>query len=255
MSLELDALPGFRRRFRVTPARDWVRGEVEDDYHHMAVVVRHENGIATAIEPTMVRAPWTTCPGAIEQLKRTFTQIPLSGFAARGERVTNCTHLHDLAMLAAAHAGDAEPLVYDVLASDPVDGRRYAELRRNGVAELRWTFDGAQIVEPAELAGTRLDQLGTWTASLDPRRREGARILRWGAMIAHGRAIPIERQSDASRFPANCHTFQPENAARARRVGEIRDFSGGREQPLEPRSAQLLKQAREGVNSDLGEHS
>jgi hypothetical protein len=233
----LDTLPGFRRRFRVTPARDRVRAEVEDDYHHMVVVVHHQSGIATAIEPTMVRAPWTTCPGAIEQLRRTFTQIPLSAFAARGERPTNCTHLHDLAMLAAAHADDAAQLVYDVLVSDPVEGRRYAELRRNGVADLRWSLDGFQIAEPAELAGMTLDKLGKWMDGLEPAGREAARILRWGAIIAHGRAIPIERQSDASRFPANCHTFQPENAVRARRVGEIRDFSAGPEQPLEPRQA------------------
>ena len=40
-----------------------VRSEVEDDYHCMAVVVRHDGRVAQAVEADMIRAPWTTCPG------------------------------------------------------------------------------------------------------------------------------------------------------------------------------------------------
>jgi hypothetical protein len=55
-------------------------------------------------------------------------------------------------------------------------------------------------------------------------------------MIANGRTIPLERQSDASRMPVgNCYTFQPQVRAAARRIGEIRDFSRGPSQPLEQR--------------------
>jgi hypothetical protein len=234
----LDDLFGFRRRFRITPAEHSVRAEVEDDFHCMSVTIRHRDGLATAIESAVVRAPWTTCPGAVSQLEQTFTNVRLDEFAARGEKLANCTHLHDLATLGAAHAADNEPLVYDILVSDPVDGRRRSELRRNGVTLMSWVLEGMRVVEPSELGGMTLDKLGAWISSLDPQMREAARVLRWGTMIAHGRTIPLEQQSDATKMPVgNCYTFQPQRSIRAKRVGEIRDFSRGTARPLEPRRA------------------
>jgi hypothetical protein len=230
----LDRLPGFRRRFRVTPAAGWVKTEVEDDYHCMSLVLRHDGGTVTAVEPAMPRAPWTTCPGAIEQLKQTFTGVALADFLARGEKTSNCTHLHDLALLAAAHAGDAQPLVYDILVSDPVDGQCRAELRRNGGKCLGWTLAAFRILDPPELAGTSFDQLGAWIKSLDAAGQEAARLLRWGSILAHGRTRPMDQQSDARRLPVgSCYTFQPQRAGQARRIVAVRDFSRGGPQPLE----------------------
>jgi hypothetical protein len=62
-------------------------------------------------------------------------------------------------------------------------------------------------------------------------------VLRWGAIIAHGRAIPLANQSDAAKMPPTCFTFQPQNKVKAVRIGEIRDFSRGTAAPLEPRLA------------------
>src|SRR5262245_25567153 len=108
--------------------------------HCMVVTVHHDGTVATALEPEMARAPWTTCPGAIEQLRQTFTGVRLDAFAERGEKQQNCTHLHDLAVLAAAHAFDDRPVVYDVLVADPVDGVTRAELRKDGAPILGWTL-------------------------------------------------------------------------------------------------------------------
>lgn len=229
----IDSLPGYRRRFIVTPGEGRVQSALEDDFHRMAVLLRHDGTTATAIEPLMERAPWTTCPGAVEQLKQTFTGVRLDGFAERGEKQQNCTHLHDLAMLAAAHASDSEPLIYDILVSDPIDGVIRTELRRNGAAVMNWTLEGMAIVDPSEIAGQRLDALSPWIKTLDPIRQEEAKVLRWGTMIAHGRTLPMEEQSDATRMPPNCFTFQPHRAAVAVRVGKIRDFSTGTAQPLD----------------------
>ena len=233
----LDELPGFRRRFRVTPAAGCVRSEVEDDFHRMSVSLHHDGATVTAIEPLVIRAPWDTCPGAVEQLRQTFEGLALARFAERGNKFANCTHLYDLALLAAAHAFDDAPLAYDILVSDPVDGRRRAELRRDGATLFAWSDARLVLVEPPELAGLRLDQLGTWIGTLEPALREPARLLRWGNMIANGRVIPLEKQSDASRMPATCYTFQPQRAAVARRIGAIRDFSRGTRQLLEAREA------------------
>ncbi|TGD70170.1 DUF2889 domain-containing protein, partial [Mangrovimicrobium sediminis] len=112
----LDQLPGFRRRFRVTPAPGRVLSEVEDDFHCMGVCIEHDQGVATRIEPQMHRAPWNTCPGAEQQLVATFTGQPLDGFARRGGKTSNCTHLYDLAELGAAHAQDTHvPVPYTPL--------------------------------------------------------------------------------------------------------------------------------------------
>lgn len=233
MSL-IDTVSGFRRRFRVTTGDGWVRSEVEDDYHCMSVTLRHSDGVVRIVQPVLQRAPWTTCAGAVEQLITTFSDVALDAFVSRGDKAQNCTHLHDLALLAAAHAQDREPLVYDILVSDPVAGQRAVELRRNGERLLGWVEQDNRIVEPAALAGLKVDQLKAWIDSLDPKQREAARLLRWGAVIAHGRTIPMDRQSDASRMPPNCYSFQPARAAVAKRVGVIRDFSRGTAQPLDP---------------------
>lgn len=231
----LDDLPGYRRRFRVTPGEGWVLSELEDDFHHMRVTLRHAGGLVTGVEAEMVRAPWTTCPGAKARLVQTFTGVPLAEFPGRnGDKPTNCTHLHDLATLAAAHAGDGAPLVYDVLAEDPVDGRRRIELRLNGEAAMQWLEEDGKLVEPPEAAGLTLLQLRAYIDGLDALRQEEARVLRWGAIVAHGRAIPLANQSDATKMPPTCFTFQPENKVKAVRVGEIRDFSQGGAAPLEP---------------------
>jgi hypothetical protein len=235
----LESLPGFRRRFRVTPSPSWVRSEVEDDYHCMSVTIHHDGRTATRLEPVQTRAPWTTCPGAVDQLKQTFTGIALEAFASRGEKQANCTHLHDLAILAAAHAFDQKTQVYDILVSDPIDGRRRAELRKDGLTVLGWVEADFRILEPAEMAGMTLDKLRPWIDALDPARQEAARLLRWGNMIANGRTIPMERQSDATRMPPNCYTFTPPRRDVAIRIGEIRDFSSGTEQPLEKSEAAM----------------
>lgn len=229
----IDELPGFRRRFIIEPSGDQVRIAVEDDYHCMGVTLHFEGEIVTAVEPEMDRAPWTTCPGAIARLRETFTGVPLAAFAVRGEKATNCTHLHDLATLGAVHAHDARPTVIDILVSDPDgEGRSTAQLRRDGETALAWVTQGWQFVAPAALAGITIDKMRPWIDSLDPRAQEAARLLRWGTMLAHGRSIPMEQQSDAGKIAGSCYTFQPGVKEHARRVGVIRDFSVGAAEPL-----------------------
>ena len=231
--VSIDKLPGFRRRFIVTPASNRVSSEVEDDYHCMGVTIHHDGLRATKVEAAIQRAPWTTCPGAVARLEQTFTGVPLEGFATRGEKRTNCTHLHDLAVLAAAHAADHDSLIYDILVSDPIEGRRQTELRRDGRRVLGWVEVDGRIVEPEALAGVSVEKLRPWIDSLDSAGQEAARLLRWGTILAHGRTIPWERQSDSSRLPVgNCYTFQPDRITQAKRIGVIRDFSQGA-RPLE----------------------
>ena len=109
-----------------------------------------------------------------------------------------------------------------------------AVLYRDGAVLLHWSLDGMTLQAPAELAGRGVLELREWIATLDPAMREAAKLLQWGCLLAHGRQLPRESQSDATRMPPNCYTFQPDMARRAVRVGRIIDFSRGGRQPLEP---------------------
>jgi hypothetical protein len=84
---------------------------------------------------------------------------------------------------------------------------------------------GFTMLEPEVIAGQNLMKLRDWIVSLPPAEKEAAKLLQWGAMVAHGRARPLDQQSDASKMPPSCYTFQPEKAAVAERVGLIIDFS------------------------------
>ncbi len=229
---DINQFKGFWRRFRVTPSPGSVSAELEDDYHCMRVTVLHDGVRAGEVIGDMPRAPWTTCPGASEPLAETFGGYALAEFARRGEKKNNCTHLHDLAVLAAAHAFDTDDSLFDIFVDDPVDGVRHAEIWLNGEHRLSWAESRMTVTAPAEIAGTNLFALGEWIASLDEAQAELARLLRWANVIANGRQIPIEQQSDARAMPPNCFSFQPERAVVAKRVGLIRDFSLGMAIPL-----------------------
>lgn len=225
-TIRLDDMTGYRRRFLVTPAEGRVTAALEDDYHCMAVTLVHDGITVTAVEPVMERAPWTTCPGAPLKLVETFSGVALVDVAARGEKQTNCTHLHDLTTLAAAHAGDTEPTIYDILVSDHRDGHNASEIRRNGQMIHHWEMDGGFTMRlPDAVAGQNIMKIRSWIETLDPVRKEAAKLLQWGSIVAHGRTRPISQQSDASKMPPSCYTFQPEKAAVAKRVGLIIDFS------------------------------
>jgi hypothetical protein len=184
--------PAFHRHVLITPATGLVSAWVEDDYHHMGVTLDHDGEAITRVAAEMVRAPWSTCPGAVEQLAATFTGVRLDEAATRGEKQLNCTHLHDMAVIAAAHARDTAPIRYEITVTDRVDAVRIAEITRDGAHVLRLVERDSGIEEPPQAAGKTLFQLGDWIASLDRDGQEAARLLRWGAIIAHGRAIPME---------------------------------------------------------------
>lgn len=222
-----DELPGYRRRIRVEPRQGKVLAMLEDDIHCMAVTLEHDGKRVLSVEPVTERMPWNTCPGAAGKLIETFTGQPLEEVTARREKKQNCTHLHDLAVLAAAHAGDSSGFAYDICASDPVDGVRILEIRRDGDLLHRWIERNGTLVEPEAVIGLTLMNMRDWIASLEGAEQEAARLLQWGSLVAHGRTMSLEEQSKASELPPNCYTFQPERAIHADRIGDRFDFSNG----------------------------
>lgn len=228
-----DTRPGFRRRVEVYVRPSAVAALLEDDIHCLAVILRHDGARVTAVEPDFPRAPWSTCPGATEKLVATFIGLPLAEVTARRDKKQNCTHLHDMAVLAAAHAADPGDFTYDILATDPVAGLRSLELRHNGELLHCWREQDGSLVAPPELAGQQLITLRDWIGGLRGREQEAARLLQWSSLVAHGRTMPLAEQWDATAMPPSCYTFQPHRAAIAQQLGIRRDFSSGEASPLD----------------------
>ena len=241
----VEDLPGYRRLVRIEPSRGAVLAMLEDDMHCLAVILRHDGERVLAVEADTERMPWNTCPGAAAKLVETFENQPLSEVTARREKKQNCTHLHDLAVLAAAHARDGAGLAYEVFASDPVDGERILEIRCDGERLHRWIERDGVLAEPAGVAGSHLMNLRDWINALPDEERESARILQWCSLVAHGRTMSMEEQSRAVDLPPNCYTFQPERAETADRIGERFDFSGGSRVPLATIGDRMLAQLSE----------
>jgi len=226
-------LPGYRRRIRIEPRERAVLAMLEDDIHSLAVILRHDGKKVTAVETIVDRMPWTTCPGAQAKLIETFLGRPLAEVTSRRDKKANCTHFHDLAVLAAAHSYDRCGLVYDIFASDPVGGERLLELRRDGKPVFEWTEREGRLVAPEAVVGQSLLTMRDWINALPTEaEREAARVLQWGSIVAHGRTMPLDQQSNAAALPPNCYTFQPERAAHAVRNGARRDFSDANVEPL-----------------------
>ena len=234
--------PGYRRRILIEPTPGQVTAELEDDYHRMVVTLTHRDGVVTSVSSEMKRSPWTLCPGAMAELAVTFTGVPLAGFARRGEKTRNCTHLHDLALFAAAHAGEDRPTAYDILVTDPVAGVRVAHLARDGQPVLEWRLAGDVLQAPAELAGRGLFAMGDWIAAQDKAGAEAGRVLRWAAIIAHGRGMDMPAGSSAAAFPSGaCYNFQPDRAAHStRRPGADVDFSKPGNAPMADRAGAFV---------------
>lgn len=241
-----DRMPGYRRRLRVEAGEGAVVAQMEDDYHCMSVTLEHDGERVSAILPDMDRAPWTTCPGAQAKLIETFVGLPLKEVTARRDKQANCTHLHDLAVLAAAHAHERGGFTFAISASDPVDGERVLEIRRDGVALMQWTERDGILVSPDSLNGKTLLTLRDWIAALPEADREAARLLQWGSIVAHGRTLPWDRMYMAENMPPNCYGFQPGRVASAARVGRIIDFSRARAGPLETYGANEISRVRHG---------
>jgi hypothetical protein len=229
---------GMRRSQLIEPELGHVRAEVEDDYHRFLVELFHDGERITGARTEAKRHPWTTCPSAGDHLAARLTGAVLRDVAEREDPLTHCTHMLDLAILAAAHAGDTAPTLYTMFVGDP-DGRpRPAILQRNGEEILRWTIDGTMLIEPGVMAGRDLRRLRDWIGEVEPSLREPARVLRRGAYIARGRGFDFSTLTTAAAVSATmaCYTFSPEHGADAWHLDDsMRTFDGLENRPLADR--------------------
>ena len=234
----------YRRRIRLCSTRGGVVADLEDDFHRFRVMLEHDGHRLTRVRGEARRYPWSACPGATEPLKA-LAGMALSpdcrAVADHADPRTNCTHLFDLAGLAAAHAAAGRSRrQYDVEVPDRKEGRTSPRLQRDGAPRLAWELDDHEIREPAPFAGRSLSGRAflEWArAELSEDLAEAACVLRRASYIAIGRSTPLDRIRQAKvflpRIQGSCHTFTPGIAETATRVvGSTLDFSDAPERLL-----------------------
>lgn len=236
------AFGAFRRRIRlVATADDVVEGGLEDDFHYFKVALRHDGEHVVAVDAEAVRWPWSTCPDAVEPL-RALAGMPLSPRClAAGDWAPprrNCTHLFDLAGLAAAHAarvagGGAPRRQYDVEIpfGAQFGGDHDVRLWRDGELLHTWTLGGRGCVRPAPFSEV------TWRGgflrwadeTFPPEESEPVVVLRRACDIGRGRGMDLDAIDRAEELRDQqggiCYTMQPEVITVAlRNKGSIRDW-------------------------------
>ncbi len=238
-TFDLDA-DAYRRRIRVTSTESGVvTSELEDDFHHFVVTLRHDGSRVESVECTSVRWPWSTCPGAADNLRK-LAGMPLSDrFTTAGgwtDPKQNCTHQFDAACYAITHAATCRSQrTYDleVPRRDPATGASRTRLWVDGELRLTWDvqWNGIVDAEPPFDAAPWKGGFMRWADGvLAADEAECAITLRRACDIGMGRGMDLDSVPVAKDLPPMmagvCHTMQPGVVEVAfRHVGSIRDFA------------------------------
>jgi len=243
----------FRRCIRLTRAATssssgQVHGALEDCNHGFQSTVIYTDGKVTEIQPQFNRIPFTTCDGAYKPLRNLVnssiasTPIELLNIAPP---LSNCTHLHDLTLLAIAHTQRKENVVqYDIEVTDAVDG--VSQLRVWRTADMgdkklmhHWQSCNYQITSPPELKDKPLFAgFSRWANEMfRDIENESAFVLQKGNLVSIGRMLDVDAMKGSRAKDENdrvaCFTYSPENSANAYRIGgTVRDFTHTEEQLL-----------------------
>jgi hypothetical protein len=228
--------PGlYRRRIRIRTSPGQARADLEDDPHRYGVVVRHDGAVITGVEGSALRTPWDLCREAPALLDR-LAGMPLSPDPQAVFRHTDgraqCTHLFDLAGLAAAHAArgiERREYDIDVPCIEP-HALRTARLRVDGHELMRWTLDRTRVVAPAAFAGQDLRSMMGWAKQrfVDRDTLEAVMVLRRALFVSGNRMYDMDalpRADSTGHVSGVCYVFRDGVAERARReLGSTLDF-------------------------------
>lgn len=229
----------YRRRVVLaSTAPGEVVSDLEDDFHHFIVTLRHDGNRVESVHVESARFPWTTCPGAADPLRK-LAMMPLADrFTAAGKWTDpkqNCTHQFDAACFAITHAAHRrDRRVYDIeVPRRDESGRTRTRLWVDGALRLEWTIDWTGLVVPAppfDAAPWKGGFMRWADEHLPPEDAECAIALRRGCDIGMGRGMDLDAIPVAKDLPPMmagvCHTMQPGVKEIAlRNVGSIRDFA------------------------------
>jgi hypothetical protein len=216
------------------------RAEMGDDVHHFAVTLEHRGGVISSARTETIRAPWSTCAGAELTLARLAGKplaFPLP-FDPPQARYENCTHMLDLANLAAGRAGESNferRYRFEAFLKGPRAAQ--ATLWRDGEQELDWKIGKGIVVSDDEHNGRPLSDLSAWLGSQAIDAAEPISIMRRAIHIAGSRAVDLDAFRTAKEMgslPATCHTLLPGIIEQAKRnTGTFVDFWAQDRWPLD----------------------
>lgn len=227
----------YRRSITLAAEDGAVEAELEDDFHRFGLRLVHDGERVVGVEARSARFPWTTCAesgGALQALEGMALSPRCTDVARHTDPKAQCTHLFDLAGLAAAHAARGEGRRrYDAAVPDRDGARTVATLETRYGPSLRWEIEGARIASPEPFAGHALvggGFLRFCQASLPEDLLEPAFVLWRACAISWGRAFDVGGAPTAGTFASlaggNCFSFQPGVVERATREdGTVRDFT------------------------------
>lgn len=231
------ARPGvYRRHVCLRVGAGVVHADMEDDSHRFGVILHHDGARVTAVAGRAIRTPWSLCRGALDVLQR-LVGMPLApsplAASAYSDQKQQCTHLFDLAALAACHAargGAGRDYRVDAPWYE-IDAPRTLVLYRDGEVVLEWTLQGNTIVAPEPYASIGVKSLLQWAVqqSADPDALEALFILRRAVLISGSRTLDLDVLATAAQTGHGigaCYVHQPARIALAQRnVGSSRDFT------------------------------
>jgi hypothetical protein len=216
-----------------------VRCDLEDDFHHFVVTLRHDGERVVDVTNESYRWPWATCPGAAEHL-RLLVGAPLSSrftdAARHASAQRNCTHQFDAAAHAYTHAAHRrEHRQYDleVTALIGTPGPRPNRLWVDGVLVHEWELVAGRgptrLPAPLDAAPWKGGFMRWADEHLDPEPAEHAIVLRRACDIGMGHGMPLDAIPVASDLLGTmsgvCHSMQPDVAPfGTRHVGSICDL-------------------------------
>ena len=227
----------YRRRIEVRRVDgDRVIGELEDDFHHFGVDLRHDAERVTAVAAEGIRHPWDVCAEADRPIQMVVGTLLADDPTVLGDldARANCTHVFDLVGLVVAHAARRDRVRhFDAEVTDPDDaGDRRARLWVDDMLTLEWQLHQRAVTGPEPWAGIPLWKgFMRWAlAELDGHTAEAAIVLRRAIDISRGRMQDLDDYRSnaelASFMTGVCHAFTPQNAERGVRLtGSARDFT------------------------------
>lgn len=242
----------FRRRIRLTRQGDhssgYVHGALEDCNHGFQTTVLYQNGFVTEIKPEFMRIPFTTCNGAwlpLNNLVGTSVSASPVELLTTAPPLSNCTHLHDLTLLAIAHTQRDDVIVqYDVEVTDAIKGVSDLRVWRTTNDDQRnllhhWQSLNYAVSSPDSLKNKPLFMgFSRWAnEQFCGIENEAAFVLQKGNLVSIGRMLDVEAMTGSRAVDENdrtsCFTYSPDNASRAIRIGNtVRDFTHSEEQLL-----------------------
>lgn len=234
----------FRRRLHWRATAGRVDVALEDSNHGFRLQLRHDGRRIVAVDAEPVRFPFTTCPEAVAHVQR-IAGLELKDVAAMRERLPqpdNCTHLIDMALLAAAHAHDVgQERFYDIAVADEREGVTHARIECDGHVVHDWAIRAHVIEQPVELAGKpAMRGFYAWAAqTFSGMPLEAAQILQRGYFVAQARRWrydPIEQHpASTDGMPVGaCYSYNTGAVERALRIkGSVRDYTQGSERLLQ----------------------